>query len=378
MPIINLTIKGKQAIGDGTKIVCMNSDYVVRITLEDCETLVEAPVKKLVVKCGRDYRQADVDTVIEDGQSFLQAVLPIIESQSTIELGVCGKETNSQYEEPKFTSQPAIFDCVKSVLCGAVVLKAEPKLDTLAVTENGKYRAADKDVDGFYEVDVNVTSKLSESRVVDLSMADGNQEIVPSGTNRTMDKVTVTKPVGLVSTNIRKGVNIGGVVGTYEQKLVEQTIYTNGEYIPVTGTDGFSKVIVNVNEYNIEKTVGLGDTFAYDYDSYVDINVLPTGIVTYTDVNGVITFTGASFGICSITLRDFDSAGNVVKTVNYSIKVIDTAGTVSGTLDITENGVYFVADKESVNVNVPIPEGYIEESVMTESFINIDAMLGGV
>ena len=244
--IINLAIKCKTATGDGTKIVCMNDDYVVRISTEDCGTFSEAPVKKLIVRYNKEYYESDITETTDNGVTVLQAHLPPIEHKDFIDLGVCGKNTDNPDEIPKYTSTSARYECDKSILCGVVVKKTDPVLTALTITKNGKYNAIDYDSDGFYAVDVAVADNLTEERIVELSMASGHQIIEPSSPNRTMSKVTVSKPIGLVPNNIRYGVSIGGVVGSYKQTLTTQEFTVNGEYNPPEGTDGFSKVIVNV------------------------------------------------------------------------------------------------------------------------------------
>lgn len=53
----------------------------------------------------------------------------------------------------------------------------------------------------------------SQEKTVNLSMASGNQVITPDD-GYALSKVTVTKPDTLIPDNIKKDVNIGGVVGT--------------------------------------------------------------------------------------------------------------------------------------------------------------------
>jgi hypothetical protein len=329
------------------------------------------------VRHGRDYYESNIYETLVDGQTVLEALLPPIEHHDYVDIGVCGKDIDSPESTPVYTSTSARYPCEKSVLCGTAVRKADPKLLAITATENGSYRAVDRGADGFYEVNVQVASKLAESRTVDLSMRSGNQVINPSGTNRTMDSVTVRKPISLIPENIKKNINIAGVVGTYEQRLVEKEIRTNGEYIPTVGIDGFSKVIVNVNERQIEKTIQLGESFTYDYDAFVDVVVLPPSIVSYDTNDGVVTFTGASLGSCKITVKDLDSVGNIVNTIYYIVSVVEADIVVSGTLDVTTNGIHDVAKYASVNVNVPVPDGYIDSAIVAQSVAGIDALLGG-
>lgn len=53
----------------------------------------------------------------------------------------------------------------------------------------------------------------SQEKTVNLSMTSGNQVITPND-GYALSKVTVTKPDTLIPDNIKKDVNIGGVVGS--------------------------------------------------------------------------------------------------------------------------------------------------------------------
>lgn len=319
MPIINLKIQGKQTIGDGTKIVCMNQDYKVRLELTDCDGFVNSPVKQLIVKAGTDYQQTSIDEITENGQTVLEASLPIFDCAKTVELGVCGRE--SEDDDPTFTSKPALFECEKSILCGALVLRGDPKLSSLEVTSNGLYSAADEGVDGFYEVYVAVSDYISESRTVGLSMAYGNQHIYPSKAGALLSEVTITKPTTLIPSNIKRGVDIGGVVGTYDKVLEELIVHQDGEYNPRSGTDGFSKVTVNVGSNNYAKLMRVGNTFTYDFNTSVNITIDVPGVVKYENDGDFIIFTAIGKGSCSVVLKDFDAEGTVVATVHYAITV---------------------------------------------------------
>lgn len=54
-----------------------------------------------------------------------------------------------------------------------------------------------------------------QTKTVDLNMSSGNQTISPDS-GKVLSKVTVTKPSTMVPENIKKDVNIGGIVGTLE------------------------------------------------------------------------------------------------------------------------------------------------------------------
>lgn len=319
MPVINLEIHDKQAIGDGTRIVCMNSDYVVNIRCINCATFLNLDVKKLVLKAGLDYHEAPIRSVTESGKTYLQADLPVFGNHKTVEIGVYGKDTETG--DPKYTSVPAVFECVKSILCGAVVLKQDPTLDSLDVKENGTYKAADNNVDGFYEIHVSVPETPSEVRNVELSMAGGSQLIEPSVVGRLMKQVVVTKPISLIPENIRAGQVIGGVVGNYDKILTEIEIFKDGDYTPPEGFDGFSKVTVNVDSANYTEILYVGQFFEYTYNHSVYITMDTPGVLKYENTGKSVIFTAIGKGVCSVILKDFDKDSNLVNTAHYAVNV---------------------------------------------------------
>lgn len=229
MHIINLTLECKEAKGDGTIIVCMNRDYRVRIHPKDCGTFTNAPVKKLIVRHKMEYLEADIVQVEENGETYLQAILPPIERKDYVDLGVCGREEEDPTSIPTYTSKSARFSCDKSILCGTAVIKTDPILSELAVTESGTYLSSEQGADGFYKVDVQIASKAEENRTVALSMLSGDQVILPSNNNSTLSQVVIVKPIGLVPRNIKNGVNIGGVVGIFEDSALPIEIQTGAE-----------------------------------------------------------------------------------------------------------------------------------------------------
>lgn len=63
--------------------------------------------------------------------------------------------------------------------------------------------------------DVVVAAVPTEAKTVELSMPSGNQTVSPSS-GKFLSAVTVKKPATMLPENIKKGVSIGGVVGTLE------------------------------------------------------------------------------------------------------------------------------------------------------------------
>ena len=76
------------------------------------------------------------------------------------------------------------------------------------------------------------TPKAEQTKTVDLDMAAGNQTISPDE-GKVLSSAVVTKPTTLVAENIKKDVNIGGVVGTLEESAPAQ--YITATYDPNSG-----------------------------------------------------------------------------------------------------------------------------------------------
>lgn len=114
------------------------------------------------------------------------------------------------------------------------------------ITANGTH-----DVSGKASATVNVPGKEEQEKTAALAMAAGDQSVTPD-TGKVLSKITITKPATLVATNIKKDVNVGGVVGTLEPQKPEQekpiTITANGSQT-VTPDEGkvLSKVTITTN-----------------------------------------------------------------------------------------------------------------------------------
>lgn len=89
-----------------------------------------------------------------------------------------------------------------------------PKLQAKTATENGEV-TPDSGYDGLSKVTVNVPATPTETKTVEPNFADGNQTLTPTE-GKVFSSVTLTKPANLTAENIKKGVIICGIEGTYE------------------------------------------------------------------------------------------------------------------------------------------------------------------
>lgn len=138
----------------------------------------------------------------------------------------------------------------------------------------------------------------TQEKTVALDMANGNQIINPDD-GKTMTQATVLKPATMVAGNIKSGVDIGGVVGTLQERLPEEektvTITENGT-TEVNATDGkvMTKVVVTTN-VAIDNKVG----------QIVDGTITE---LTATDLSGITLIRDYAFSNCSnlidITIPD--------------------------------------------------------------------------
>ena len=106
---------------------------------------------------------------------------------------------------------------------GSIDTAKPEQTKTLTVTENGTQTVkpdTGKVLSGV-TVTTNVPATPTEEKTVDLAMASGNQVVTPAS-GKHLTKVTITKPATLAAGNIKSGVNIGGVTGTLSPAKPEQ------------------------------------------------------------------------------------------------------------------------------------------------------------
>lgn len=121
-----------------------------------------------------------------------------------------------------------------------------PTIQSLSITPSETSQTFNaSNVDGYKPV--NVSAIQTETPTVNLSLASGNQTVNASS-GKYIKSLTITKPSTLVASNIKSGVNIAGVNGTYEFKTQNKTFtptQTGGSVSADSGYDGLGVVTVN-------------------------------------------------------------------------------------------------------------------------------------
>ena len=131
------------------------------------------------------------------------------------------------------------------------------EIAALTATGTKTLNTAGKYCEGDIVVENEVAAVPTEAKTVDLSMPSGNHTVSPSS-GKFLSEVTIKKPATMLPENIKKGVNIGGVVGTLEsgETLGNTTTLTaelRGNAVP-------DAVIIAQQSSNVYKvTAGLED-----------------------------------------------------------------------------------------------------------------------
>ena len=183
-------------------------------------------------------------------------------------------------------------------------------------------------------------AKPEQSKDVGLDMASGSQVVEPD-TGKVLSSVTIYKPSTMTADNIRKGINIGGVVGSYdptfttETKTVDLAMGSGNQVISKSsGKDGMTQVTITkpstMLPANIKKGVNIGGVVG----SLEAPSLQNSKAVTITS-NGTTTISpDASYNAMknvSVTVNVAGSGSSKIAMiglkgeVSFAISVYDTA-----------------------------------------------------
>lgn len=180
-------------------------------------TVVENDVRKnYVLQNGAYIAGGDIPSVLgtleaTENKTY-KASDEDLEGYSTVTVNVQPKLQSKSVTVNGTVKPDASYDGLSQVTVN--VPPTTPKLQAKTATENGVVKP-DESYDGLSQVTVNVPATPTETKTVEPDFSNGNQTITPS-TGKVFSSVTLTKPVNLTAENIKKGVTICGIEGTYE------------------------------------------------------------------------------------------------------------------------------------------------------------------
>lgn len=134
-------------------------------------------------------------------------------------------------------------------------------------------------------------------KIVPLNMANGNQEIIPEE-DAVFSKVTVIKPDTLVPENIKKNIDIGGVVGEFSmdtmEKNVELALADGDQVIEADEDTAFSKVTIVKPESlvpeNIKRGKNIGGVVGTCQTSHSVIDPEWLEKICFWDIDGTMLY----------------------------------------------------------------------------------------
>ena len=205
------------------------------------------------------------------------------------------------------------------------------------------------------------TPKVEQTKTVDLDMAVGNQTISPDE-GKVLSSVVVTKPTTLVAENIKKDVNIGGVIGTLEggagatEPYIEETYDANGNLIDAK-MYGYTKVrdyafyyCKNLALTSLPESLTSIGNYAFYYCTSLALTSLPEGL---TKIDGNVFYSCKNLALTSLP-ESLISIGNYAFSGCTSLTSITFKGTPSSIMSSAFNGCTNLTD-----IKVPWAEGAV-------------------
>lgn len=196
-----------------------------------------------------------------------------------------------------------------------------------------------------------VAAVPTEAKTVELSMPSGDQTVSPSS-GKFLSAVTVKKPATMLPENIKKGVSIGGVVGTLEPSSSgggsssETWVLDSEAYLAPSGGETFNASFKSngLPFSSITLTVNMRRQILYD-------NTVIKAFDKWTsEAYRKLTFNAPPTG----NLLTWLQANGVKQPANLAVQPSkDVTITSNGTIGITPDVPYNVLEHASVTVDVP-------------------------
>lgn len=257
---------------------------------------------------------------------------------------------------------------------GSIDTAKPEQTKTLTVTENGTQTVkpdTGKVLSGV-TVTTNVPATPTEEKTVDLAMASGNQVVTPAS-GKHLTKVTITKPATLAAGNIKSGVNIGGVTGTLspakteQAKTVDLAMASGNQVVSPDSGKVLSGVTITKPATLVASNIKKGVTIGGVAGSYAPTFTTETKTVALEMGSGnqVISKSSGKDGMTQVTVTKPSTMlpANIKKGVNIGGVVGSLEApslqdskavtiTSNGTTTITPDAPYDAMKNVSVEVNV--------------------------
>ena len=207
---------------------------------------------------------------------------------------------------------------------------------TASIDKNIKPENIRKGVDILGISGTMLERKLEETVTIDLDLSSGNQTVKPGDENSVLSEVTINRPDTLISSNIRKDINIAGIVGSLIDLDTSDATASNNDIIsPKTAYVNGQKV-----------TGAMIPTYDSSVPSELGRNINLSGI-TIDDVNLDINLAIRASSGSSIEIYDIinDTISSETKTVINLTALTDTSvikgtGRFNTTITMVNNKEY--------------------------------------
>lgn len=348
MPEIVVTVKNKMAVGDGSVIVCNNSDYVVRFALDSEWDALALRTMRIVYD---SYSHTDIafsgDTV----------ALPAIIDRTSIGIGL--------YSGDIHTSTCAMFDCERSVMgknSNAVEPPSSDVYNEIVEMINDGRLKGDKGTDGTNGADgANGADGVTFTPSVDSA---GNLSWTNDGGLSNPDTVNIKGATGAAGERGEQG--IPGEPGAQGAKGDKGDKGADG----APGKDGSD---ANVTAQNIEAALG--------YAPVKDVQVAGTSVMTdgvanvpiaTKTVNGVMRPDFYGIGVSATGILYIQNTSNINITNRVSsapLTAYNLDYAVKAAMCDGKGAAWTDAEQKAARERMGIPGDYelIEEITISEA-----------
>ena len=234
-------------------------------------------------------------------------------------------------------------------------------------TENGEYTLEPEEADGFSSVEIKVAVPSDvHNQEKEATPTTSSQEITPDENYTGLSKVTIAGvtasiDANITAGNIKKDVEILGVIGSYDPQpnldTLNVTPSTSAQTLtPTSPVDGFDEVVVSAVTSSIDANIAAGNIkkdvtilgVTGNYDPQPD---LEAKTVNSSTVQQVITPTAGKDGLSSVTVEPYVLQAKTA-TPTTSQQVIEPDNDKDGLSSVTVSAVTSAIDANIAAGNI--------------------------